>query len=219
MTRTLKALALALVAIFAMSALAASAAQAVPVFWTAEHAKIKISPDTGNDLFVTKFGTATCSEWTAKATLETPNLVLTAENVEYKNCHTTAMKFPTTVNMNGCQYLFTVLTEEDATHFNGEVHLVCPANKEVIITVTSAGKTICKFLVPEQTWDGVSYLNSETAGVAKIITGTIDTKKVKDTYTGTLCGTGAETTAEYRGNFLMHAENLAGKAIDLKVKP
>lgn len=222
MTRNLKALGLALAASFAMTVLAAPAAQAAPEFWTGESAIIKLTPDVLGQNLVTKvkgIETITCNELTALGELPKPEQTLTSYNVTYSGCDANAGKNPVTVDENACEYWYTVKSALGGEEFGGEVHIFCPTENGIEFAVHSAvpTETICTFTVVEQTVTGVTYKNIETTGGPKILTVTVD-GKVQTKYSGPACGNGETNGIEFTGNQLWHAENTSSKAIDLKVK-
>ncbi|HEV2790640.1 MAG TPA: hypothetical protein VGV69_05010 [Solirubrobacterales bacterium] len=153
MTRKFKALGLALVAVFAMSAVVASAASATeftsassPVEFHGVQPKAEPHVFT-SDGYKTECGIATFS---GKAT--TPTTTVTA-SAFYDEC--TAFTLPANITMNGCDYLFHLPTSGD----EATVDLVCPAGKEVTI---DAGGGACVAHIPPFT--GKSSVTMTTKG-------------------------------------------------------
>jgi hypothetical protein len=223
MKRNLRALGLLLVASFAISAFTASAAQAAPEFSVGESATIRMTPAVFGNNLVTKIKgieTITCKELTAEGELEGVSIAVTAKNIAYTTCDANAGKNPVTVNVNGCEYKFTVTKSLGGEEFSGVIHLVCPTAKGIEFTVYSGTPhttAICTFEVGEQTISSVTYKNVSTTGGLKILTATID-GKVNTSYSGTACGTGSNTGIEFTSDLFWHAENKMNNTIDLKIK-
>lgn len=226
MIRNLKALGLVFAASFAMTAMAASAAQAAPEFWTAEAAKVTFIPDTTGFNLVSKLAnieTITCKELTAKATLEEPQIALLSTNLSYTSCDADAGKKFATVATNGCEYRYTVLASLGGEEFEGEYHVFCPEGEKVeFLVYHDAGHTEleCAISIPPQSVEeAVQYKNIGTLGGPKIITLKMFGGKVKEEYVGEGCGAGEKKDVELSGNLLVHAESIAKKVpIDIKIK-
>src|SRR6476646_11783187 len=111
MTSKLKVLGLALVAVFAMSAIAASAAQAEPTL-TSEVSPVTLAAKAGgygSGEVLKVFGEEIECENSAfhMALTLTPEKEITMEPSYGPKCQTTsAQHFPMTVTMNGCTYRF-----------------------------------------------------------------------------------------------------------------
>jgi len=105
MTRNLKALGLALVAMFAMSAMAASAAQAqTQGEFTAAASPATLTGDGGGDKFTAAGTTVTCSDADFHSPLtNVPTTTVTITPI-YTGC--TVGTLPATVTMNNCDYMF-----------------------------------------------------------------------------------------------------------------
>lgn len=129
MIRNLKALSLALVAVFALSAMAASTASAAPKFTSANgvYPQHLIASDTGaEDLFTLAGSELSCTgeTFTATAAAATNALSFTPN---YINCVTKGEPpLPITVTHNGCTFEFTAVTTVSAAQSKGIVHLRCP---------------------------------------------------------------------------------------------
>lgn len=202
MIRNLKALGLALVAVFALSAMAASAASAADLF----HAEGKNNKFTGkqdgttNDVFTTTAGTVECNN----ATYEGSQAEETASEAEvtaaYSECTAFGGFAGATVHMNTCRYLFTI----NATGTGGTAHIKCTTpGDSITVTATSLGTTKCVVHVPEQTIGGITYTNIGSGATREI---TVDVSTTGMTYThtsGTGFGacTGAGTTVQHDGKY------------------
>jgi hypothetical protein len=164
MTRNLKVLGIALAAVFAMSAVAASTASAQLGKITADGPVTLKGTETGaaleNSFTVTVLGSTTAltcpgSTYTGHTKATTPHkpLHLNATEVtvtpHYKQpCEDNKGNKDVTVNMNGCDYVFRDATTTGgvAGTFGIVVDIVCPAGK--VIEVTGS---VCTVKVGPQT--------------------------------------------------------------------
>jgi hypothetical protein len=175
MTRNLKALGLALIAVFAMSAVAASAAQA-------KFDTLTTFPTTNVFLTAKALATQEFAIQEGKATVKCSEVELETGEVEgsepkkfkstntdkstsitaypkYNKTENTCEVSPFgkgTVHMNGCYYTFTSETDVNG---DAEVHIICPPGQKIVIT----GPGSCNISVGEQTVKGVHYTNETTS--------------------------------------------------------
>ena len=213
MTRNLKALGLALVAVFAMSAVVASAAQAfteVEVEGGGSATITAVTPST--QVFQTEIGKLRCSEVHGEAAVSNGASSVTAENISYANC-AALFTFPVTVDFpSTCHYTFTIPANA--------VDLACSSGS-VTVTVFEASDTehknspVCTYHIFPQTGIPATYSNveHESKMAGKITTSSAG---VKTTREGPLCGSGEET-ALYTGNFVAAGES-GGKAVGVTFK-
>lgn len=144
MTRNLKALGLALVAAFAMSAVVASAASAESAFKFKSNTANPILTATQHgsnvDVFTTDAGTVSCNTANyvgSQAGTETNEIEVAPT---YSGC--TAFGFiGVPIHTNGCKYRFTTGTKT-GSDFEGSVHIVCPtttspSHKQHVIEITA----------------------------------------------------------------------------------
>jgi hypothetical protein len=159
MTRNLKALVLALLAVSAMGAVTATAAHAVPTFTAAKF------PATLDATTEREIGKSTeelivggreveCKMATFKSKLKAASSTLTVtpfytDHQEGGECKTGQI-FKTTVTENGCDYQFN-LTKKDATDYTGTMDILCPAGKLMEIHVRDVfGNESCTITIPQQ---------------------------------------------------------------------
>ena len=143
--RNIKILGLALMAMFAMSSLAAATASADKFTAASYPAQLTGSKDgTFQDEFVTTSGVVKCTTPTYKASIAEGSSSVTA-SAEYTGC--TAFGFPAIIHMNECTYKFNIL---GGSSTEGDADLVCPAGKEVTVTAIGAGTVKCTIHVPGQ---------------------------------------------------------------------
>ena len=163
MNRKLKVLGLALIAVFAMSAVAASGAQAQLKLTTTGPTWLTFDriPGTEQEFESRVAGVKVlCENVTGHATVVNNQTEVTATNIAYSgNCRTSIAGSEVTVTMNGCDYLFHggKTDPNNAEHgIEGEVDLVCPAGKSIVIDVYAsaakhtAGETLCKLNVSDR---------------------------------------------------------------------
>jgi hypothetical protein len=168
MTR-IKTLGLALVAVFALSAVVASAASAQNGRLTSTGPVTLDGVNTGAELenSLTAFGLfkVTCPNvlYTGHKVKVTPHEPVPsgAEQVtitpHYGVCSTAAAgSFPTTVDMNGCDYEFDLLATKAANEYNITPTVICPPTKHIELTIFTnaadhaANKPFCISTVTEK---------------------------------------------------------------------
>jgi hypothetical protein len=227
MTRTLKVLALTLFAASAMSALAASAAQATEgaFSWTEGTTKLIAETDPASPSHILTVtpgaitASFTCDEFTGEATVTGAGSTnFTLQKIVYSDSGTTpstgectgkvnsiALKVP--VKPNECDYKFTTgstLGTMAAGRSEGTVHIECPAGKE--IEVTAAG---CLVKIGPQVVGPVIFQTITTAGGREHITseakigiapGSAHENAIDYSTSGITCGIHNETDGTYVGN-------------------
>jgi hypothetical protein len=186
MNRYIKALGLSLVAVFAMSAVGASGAQAqTPVFTACETEGEKCNPVAAtldatseeNEDGVQKFsygtllGTVTleCSHFEGTASLPEDSSTVTTTEIKYSgtvedteadHCGSSSVLGNNTVDVstNGCQYTFHVDETIEENVSTGTVDVTCDKGKEIEITVTEEpGVSQCTIKVPGNNTDANGY--------------------------------------------------------------
>ena len=230
MTRNLKLLMAAALALVAFGAIGVAGAQAA-----GEEFHCSITPcrltarqdgtgKTAHQVFIvenaglTESVSFTCETVTAHARYEgktTKEITFTEINYgeDGKNC-TINGTAGVTVDTTGCSYLF---TSETNANKRATVHIECETGKEIHVTVkNSAGETTCTFNIPEQRLEGASYHNiGEEAKNTTEVTVENNIPGIKVTATGTKAGcqinpaqtlTGTYTT----GNVIATAESEEG---------
>jgi hypothetical protein len=154
MARNLKALGLALVALFAFGAIAASGASAQGRLTTEGSKAVTLTAtETGLtfDNSFTAFGgrlhcpgsTITGHKKMTEAETATRRHDLIPNNAteitltpHFRNCVTeeAGNRLPTTIDMNGCDFLLTVGALVSAGTYKTDIHIVCPPNRFIEIT-------------------------------------------------------------------------------------
>jgi archaellum component FlaF (FlaF/FlaG flagellin family) len=158
--KNLKILGLALVAVFAMSAVVASGASALsPAFTSEGSPTILTGSQEGSDVFTTHGGTVTCTTATYEGTQTGTESSETEVTPTYSGC--TAFGFVNVpIDVNGCKYVFTA---------NQSMHIVCPAEKS--IEVTAPG---CTVTVGTQTPTGPNTIEYTNIGAGTTMEVTLD---------------------------------------------
>ncbi len=202
MTRKFKTLGLCLVAVFAMSAVAATAAQAEK-FTSASYAASITGEQIGalpNEFEVTNAGVE-CGTATFSGTLAAASETLTI-TPNYQNC-LVGGSIPATVDMNGCDYLFHATGVKTAS-----VDVVCPTTAggvtdKIVITVPATG---CEIQVPEQNSLSTLHIHVE-AGIGDV---RVTVKVGKISYSqNAKCpgGVESEKTGIYNGEVTLKGNN------------
>jgi hypothetical protein len=213
MIRNLKALGLAVVAVFAMSALVASAAQALVTTKTeitpkdSKATEITGKQEAGHEK--TEFTLAgrayICGEAHFKSEIS-GNTTHALVTPKYENCESTpvlGVTFKVEITINKCWYTFTGENTVVTGKYGVSVHLECQnAGEEIVFHVKSAGSEICTLTIKPQTVTGPYVEN--VAGTPDSIKLNWNTANFQGTVHGQLCGginseTNKEFTGEYHG--------------------
>jgi hypothetical protein len=224
MTRKLKVLGIAMVAVCAMSAVMASVASAGAFTSTG---KTKLT-STESAATLTAFGLkVTChAVYHFGNVNETPHGFVSsgATTFTVAPTYTSCNSFigetnaPTTVTMNGCDFVLHIGARIGAgPKYVLTTDIVCPAGKEIerhSYTSAAHSSTVCTVKIPAQT--GLSNQTVETSGSNFKIGGPL--KGIKATKTGILCGgAGETTTGEQDVNAEISGTNEGGTATAISV--
>ena len=210
MIRNLKALGLALVAVFAMSAVAASAASATSTFTTDSDNTTLTATALGNQVFTAGGSSVSCKEVSIdNTTTGTTATSITAEPTYSGDCTITVegSTFEAKVDPEGCAYIFTAATETEKV----DVHIECPLNKVLKVTAFIAGAFRECLDIHEQTptFSTIEYHNRETADKTMDVEITANVHGITYEKTGLCKGaTGNEgNDATYIGNVTVTGED------------
>ena len=212
MTRNLKALGLALVAVFAMSAVAASAASAEVQFHSEAEATITAHSYTTPVFSTPTHGTVECEVFNADATIgaeATNDLSATAEYLTPCTVEQGGTPLEAHVHMNECYYTFTTAPGEEIEpghKYKGSVHIKCPAEKQIEVKVTFLGERNC-LDIGEQTptTPYVDYTNTGEGSTRDInLISTVE--GIEYTLTGP-CGSGTFNDASYSQEVTLTGED------------
>lgn len=199
MIRNIKALSLALVAVFAMSAVAAAGASAAEKFVAETSTAKVIAEQTGSaqHVFSVDGTEVKCSsaKFETASEVASPATSITVHPA-YTGC--TAFGFlEASVTTTGCDYkLFAA----------GGINVVCSGSNQIVISAAT-----CEAKVPAQEIaSGLTYKNEATSPstvlVGAALSGTVKTNKTKDGFLCPLKGTG-EVFGSYTGDTLAKGFN------------
>ena len=172
MTRNLKALGLALIAAFAMSAVAASAASAVNHHFTGTSGEALTTESIGEQVFESTTGEEKgykCKKVvTEKGTVPAGTVTSVPTTPKYEECSTFGPPGVANVKQEGCEFVFTgnTTTGNPTGGEHANVDIVCPAGKSIIIQATGL-KLNCSTVYPQEIKHAVRYENETTAGNGK----------------------------------------------------
>jgi hypothetical protein len=191
MIRKLRTLGLALMAVFAISVVAASAASAQNGIFTSDGPATLTGTLTGgaNENAWTFFGkTDVCvlAAYTGHEVGSTTNGVPNGATEitltpHYGTCAINNGAFPTTTDMNGCDYIFALrATTAVADQYNLHTTIKCPAGKHIVTTMftNAAGHTantpFCHITITENAAGYAGLKATDTTNKVIDITGTIE---------------------------------------------
>lgn len=242
MAHNLKTLGLALAAVFAIGAVATSAAMAQQGTLTSDGPVTEIATETGGagTNFLKAFGlNLACpgSTYTGHQYNVTPHTLIPSGATtgtltpQFKqtnhNCLMTPGNFPLTIDMNGCDYVvhFGATTGGVAGTYGVTFDMVCPAGQEGTVTVwtnttdeTNAAAPFCVLHIPPQS--GIAGLHATDTGVGDIdLSGTltgIKVLKTKSTH-AILCPAAETKTAESGLDLTVQGRNGGGSATAISI--
>ena len=199
MIRNLKALGLALVAVFAMSAMVSSAASASPTITSTAGATI-IGEEEGNVKFTVTGQEVFCENAHYTGTAPANAFTTLTVTPEYSGCFAETAIGKLNANVvgfgaGGCDFLL---------HSTGTADLVCAAGKDVTVNANP-----CVVHIPAQNGLGTIEYDTKEAGGIKDLTLTINIQNITATHTdGFLCpfgSSGESTGAVLEGNITAKA--------------
>jgi hypothetical protein len=207
MMGTLKALGLALGAVWAISTIVTSGAAAAQFHSSSSNTTVTVASNQVQAFQYESGGEAIeCSALGGSGDVSGKQ---TTAEVTYAPAYS-GCKFLTyipftvvQIDMNSCDYLLTIGAET-----SGPVHVKCPTvggvQKQITITVKVFGTDFCEFYIPEQTPSGVAdYANngSTQIDVTPTLTG------IKASRQGNAeCGASSSTTGQYTGTVQVTGE-------------
>jgi hypothetical protein len=201
MNRKLKTLGLALVAVFAVSAVAAPVSSASPEL----HSETGHTILTGNQITANELaldaGTMKCASLKFDGTIEVATTTTFGLTPTFSEC-----KFGAEINAlfthNECRFRFHV--GPNTEHLTGSVDIVCPDNQQIEIDAP-----MCTITIPPQAnLQGVTYTN-ENEGMERSIVLDINLVGIDYEEHGMLCENETETTnnGTYTGRVTVTGEN------------
>ena len=208
MTRNLKALGLALAAVFAMSAVSAAGAQATVAHFTggSEPTYLTAETDPGanpHHIFNTEFGEWNCDMFEAEGQAAATGTTATFTNIEEWGttgdtggpCEAFGLEME--LNFNSCHYTFHAGTW-NGTDATGTRDIQC-TNAGDEIEVIVAGGGLCDVTIPPQNGiNNITYTNAKTGNFEEV---TIHTTSNNIEYEGhgLFCEEEAFSNGEYEG--------------------
>jgi hypothetical protein len=226
--RKLSKIGAVLVAVFALTAIGASAAHATEATfgWASGTTKIERSANTPQVFTVTTSGGATigsfsCNTVVANATVTgtgAADVTTNAGTLTYNNSGSAdtcpASLGTATITTHNCEYTFHAGTSVSTGHSTGTVDIVnCPTTAPIEVNVS----VLCKITISNQTGIGqVTY--TTTATTPSTITAEINAVKTITTSSAGLCGT-TGVFGDYTGDVTFEGTNASGVQKAIKVLP
>lgn len=212
MTRNLKALGLALIAVFAMSAMAATAASAQEGELTTNGGVTATGTQSGTHKFVANGNEVTCATTKFHASIANGDKTATVTPT-YENCHIIFLfTFNATVTTTGCDYHLSDLTT-GGPEYTAKVGIQCEAGKSIKVDVPVAG---CHLTIGSHTPSTPTVDVTNMAGSPDDVTINATVGGISFTSSGGPCGpSGAGAT--YTGNTTVTAEDGEGNPKNLTV--
>jgi hypothetical protein len=204
MIRKVKAVGLALVAVIAMSAIAAQTASAAHDVFHAESAPVTLTgTQEGTHVFTAEGNEVTCTTATFLGTQKDLTATELTINPTYTGCKFGSLN--ATVDTANCHYIF----DDETTPSTGDAHVYsdCTTGN---IKITMSGCTIS--IDNDQTLNGVAYDNvNNNGGNTREVTVTATVSAINYSASGFGCGlagikTGAHTDGTYTGNTIVTGE-------------
>src|SRR5881394_1943167 len=170
MTRNLKRLGIASLAIVAMGAMVASAAQAVTPTLVAGGAGTVVGSQVGGHDITVGARAVTCKEvlFSGSTAVSQTTLTLTPE---YKGCNTTpvlGVSLFVTITMNSCDYLFTSLSHNAAAgDYDANLSILCPGTSKIEIHMynnSGEGSEVCTITIESDQTDKSGNTITNVAG-------------------------------------------------------
>lgn len=233
MIRNLKVFGSALVAILALSAGATSFASAQGKL-TSDGAVTQIATPTGapSANAITAFGgEIRCLEptYTGHKTSVTPHeLIPSGSTTATITPHLgvcSALGFPATVDMNGCDLVFTFGGTLAADQYAVSVSVVCPMNQHVRVTIFSsaakhtANESFCTMTITENAEPYAGLSTTDTTNGTLDTTGTVAGLTMdRDSPTGSiLCPSGSTSAASLAVDLTVVGRNAGGGATSMSI--
>ncbi len=213
--RNLKALGLAVVAVFATSAIAATAAAANQFHSASVNTTVTIATKPTQVLLLEEGGPKIqCVLTGGSGTVSAQTVTEVTFAPIYSNC-SSPIGEKTEVIMNGCQYLLTIKATENL----GPVHIKCPTEKgvqkQIDITFKFMGFSLCTYHAGEQTPKGNSdYTNN---GVNRIFVQPTQFETTMTRQGSPECGSETISTSTYTGQVEVKGE-ITGQTTETNIQ-
>ncbi len=225
MVRNLKALGIALVAVFALSAVVASAASAEPALFTAEGIGAAETAEVsggqtaaGKDTFTLNGLKLTCTTATlsGKALAAGPSSTNITLTPKYEGCHVVIAGLTKTVTVtpNKCGYQFNATKNTPAGTLKADLTIECATGEGIEIHIYSTANTetttTCTYIVTHQTINGGITLTNKAGGTITAVPNL--NVSTDNTIKSAVCGQNAVENAVYEGEDSLQANKAGGGA-------
>jgi hypothetical protein len=215
MTRKLKTLGLALIAVFAMSAVASATASAVgPEFHSGATSGTVKGTNVGEETFTVTAGTVKCSSATYTGTYSASTVTSQIVTPAYSGC--VAFGFVNTpIDVNGCQFRFNQPTEPSKGDYVSTVDII-NCTKPMEVTAANCTVTIGNQAgLSGVTWDNVTTATPSHLTATTNISGIKYTQDPKGEFLP--CNSSTDTNGTYVGTNTVKAFNGSGTQVSLSV--
>lgn len=230
MTRTLKAVGIALIAAAAVGAIAATWA------WAESSAEIELGTKEGTihaqldgeATFTRQGRVVICEEAAFFAHVEDHDTAVTTTEPAFAECKPTVIEGKATVAMNECHFNFN-LTADSEDNFTAIAALGCPEGKEATLTIYTLKDTkheetpICQYAFPAQenlTTIDLSNLAADENTPKDWVRAHVNLSEIKSTRThGGLitCGSMNDALGSLEATFKLKGKNTSGEDVDMTV--
>jgi hypothetical protein len=213
MTRKFKTLGVALFAVLALTAIAASSASAEGKITCSSYpCTITGESAVGNSTFITEAGTVECKGH-AQATLAAASSEITITGTA-TNCKAFGF-LNATVNTNGCDGLSTTPVQIAPDEWTARGHMLCPPGKVIELTAGT-----CKVTIGPQNPSGHTIITNTTAPTPNVVDLTghatgVNYTVVTDGFGCPFAGTGAKTGATITQHTPITAKATAGQDVHI----
>ncbi|HEX7280182.1 MAG TPA: hypothetical protein VF255_11245 [Solirubrobacterales bacterium] len=215
MIRNIKALGLAVFAVMALGAFSAATASAEKLFHSeVAHTEVRGEQHSTEDTFTVNAGTVRCSHATYTGTQSTATASTQTVAPTYSGCK--AFGFVnTTIDPNGCGYVFSLSGTPVSGAAPGGVTIECPAGQVITVTAFNCWVTVG----PQTRATGITYTN---LGAGKTRDVTVDVNLTGLTYTQHSksfpgCTNGTFNNGTYTGAATVRGFDTAGEQVGVWV--
>lgn len=212
MTRNLKALGLALSVCFAISAVGASAASAMPLF----HSEMEDTILTGSqgqeeaNVLTTDLGEMKCDSVNFAGTMGAVTTTTLTLKPKYEKCKVAGVN--SIVTENGCAYRFHL--GENTETLEAKMDIECPDGQRIEIHTPE-----CTITIPPQGNLVETTFTSEGEGTTRAIIADLNIGEIHYVEDGAACASEEETTENgtYTGQITVRGENAGGEHVGIWV--
>ncbi len=216
MTRNIKALGLAIVAVAAMSMAVAASAQATQVHITSPKAAVITGQQIEQHTFATQAGQVKCASASFEGTVEaTGQQQITTEDLTitptYTNCE--AFGLAAQVVMNGCEYTVTGKSTAGQTlQTTAFVDVICTTSPKPIEVIAAGGLCVAT-VAPQNNISHIVFTNTQQGTDPHHTHANITAQGIVYQLDGAFCpgGAGTKTDGKYHGQATFRAFEKTGQ--------